>query len=49
MYSLSSTNRDNNSEPMKPESLAYETALRNELLGEKILEIPVSQEPLNLL
>lgn len=43
MYFLSSTNRDNNTEAPKPESLAYEAALRNELLGEKILEIPVSQ------
>ena len=38
-------NRDsasNNSEIVKPETLAYEATLRNELLGERIAEIPVN-------
>ena len=33
--------RDSN-DLLKPETLAYEAALRNELLGTNIMEIPVS-------
>ena len=36
-------NREVNSDPPKPETLAFETALRNELLGESISEISVRE------
>ena len=41
-------NRDNN-DLLKPEALAYEAALRNELLGTNITEIPVSDSSMNIL
>lgn len=37
------------SEPPKTEALVYESALRNELLGERITEIPVSSTIYNKL